>query len=673
MVDDPSPSTLNCLPSSEMLTSAESSVPANVVLQEAPQNHRLGMERGYSLSPMYSLVLEYNREQGSNLSMATEVSWILQWPNLKSKDIIIKHDAMDPDTMICLVDSCFERILQAVTELQTFLDRMAELIQECLRVFRIDPQEAMITALQGCESRSQLELVYGILLKRLLVTQQMVTKYEAQYQCHKTTLLPISMIPELHEELDHIGGIDSHMRFMLQKFPHHQEQLSAGALTAVTQGQPWSIVHPTQVFSMEGGLPPSDFSQPIATNISAGKKRVEWVDTAPWDDKSSSLERGRDFEEGAELSFRFQTPFQTNANFFDTSESTPPTSFFSTPGATSAPNMNSAQDVTVGMATPSQTLFGDNVKDHGVAPIQSVNTTVSSRCNIDNAAQVSNTFDSPPNTNNPPLGKREPSQANGPPDARGRRPPNGNGGPPGGGGGRGVGGGGGHGGGGHFPNHPFHNNHNYSPSSGNPFPGGGGGSPGGGGGGGGSGPPYPGNQFDPPAPYGNMPATMKTELKVEQLPEWDGNHWTAIEYFWQVQQLMYLGGCIPEALGYWLWFRLKDGLPVKKWFVTLPVAHQTYMCSHYLKFLKGLKDAYLGHCWQLKMNNYYNSQSFRERNHEHESPSDFIIRRIIYTRMLLSVKAGGPLEVFYIMRKAPISWGPILLISSIKDSSELYS
>ena len=41
--------------------------------------------------------------------------------------------------------------------------------------------------------------------------------------------------------------------------------------------------------------------------------------------------------------------------------------------------------------------------------------------------------------------------------------------------------------------------------------------------------------------------------------------------------------------------------------------------------------------------------------------------------MLLSVDPGGPLEVFYIMRKAPISWGPILLLSNIKDSSELYS
>lgn len=97
------------------------------------------------------------------------------------------------------------------------------------------------------------------------------------------------------------------------------------------------------------------------------------------------------------------------------------------------------------------------------------------------------------------------------------------------------------------------------------------------------------------------------------------------------------------------------------------------MRSHYLRFLKGIKDGFLGHRWQLKMNNYYNAQSFRERGHERELPSEFIIRRIIYTRMLLTVDAGGPLEVFYIMRKAPVSWGPILLLGSIKDSSELYS
>ncbi|EDR04528.1 uncharacterized protein LACBIDRAFT_330431 [Laccaria bicolor S238N-H82] len=220
--------------------------------------------------------------------------------------------------------------------------------------------------------------------------------------------------------------------------------------------------------------------------------------------------------------------------------------------------------------------------------------TTTSACYVDSA------WRRPPSPSAAFGNDNQPPQTGGPSDAGGNRPPNGNGGPSGGGGGGGSGSGG-SGGGGR-----------------------GGGNPGGGGGGGG-GPPFSGNQFNPPAPYSNMPTTMKTELKVEQLPEWDGNHWTAIEYFWQVQQLACLGGWIPEALGYWLWFRLKDSSPVKRWFVTLPVSHQTYMRSHYLKFMKGLKDGYLGHRWQLKMNSYYNSQSFRKRNHKRESPSDFSV------------------------------------------------
>ena len=117
---------------------------------------------------------------------------------------------------------------------------MAELIQERTNVFRIDPQETMITALQGCQSRSQLEVAHGILLKRLLVAQQTVIKYEAQYQHLEAPLSPISTVPELHEEYDGIETIDKRMRFMLQKFPHHQGQLNSGALSAIAQGLPWS-------------------------------------------------------------------------------------------------------------------------------------------------------------------------------------------------------------------------------------------------------------------------------------------------------------------------------------------------------------------------------------------------------------------------------------------------
>ena len=139
---------------------------------------------------MYSLILEYNKEQGNNLSTAAEVSWILQKPGLKPQ-YIEKRDDCDPDTAVHMVDSELQPILCVVTKLQVFLDRMAQLIEECTTVFCIDPRETMTLALQGCASCSQLEVAYKILVKCLLVAQQMIMKCKLQYCQLKAPLSPV--------------------------------------------------------------------------------------------------------------------------------------------------------------------------------------------------------------------------------------------------------------------------------------------------------------------------------------------------------------------------------------------------------------------------------------------------------------------------------------------------
>ena len=93
--------------------------------------------------------------------------------------------------------------------------------------------------------------------------------------------------------------------------------------------------------------------------------------------------------------------------------------------------------------------------------------------------------------------------------------------------------------------YPHRNNpHGRGQSSNNPptLPrngGGGRGNPGGGGGGNGpsAGGSYPNTQPQGNIPYGNLVATIRNKLKQDQLPVWDGNKDTAIEYFWKIQQL----------------------------------------------------------------------------------------------------------------------------------------
>ncbi|KAJ7165295.1 hypothetical protein C8R46DRAFT_1220425 [Mycena filopes] len=164
----------------------------------------------------------------------------------------------------------------------------------------------------------------------------------------------------------------------------------------------------------------------------------------------------------------------------------------------------------------------------------------------------------------------------------------------------------------------------------------------------------------------------RQEVPVESLPEWDGDHSTAIDYFWEIGQVANLLGWMPMALGFWLPSRLKKGSQVQLWFSTLSSAKQAEMRSHYLVYLQSIKDNYLGKRWQLKMNMELESQSFRQEGHEKESPQVFLGRRIRYLRLLAKLDEGGPMEVFLIMQKAPISWSTIIVVENVKSTGELY-
>jgi hypothetical protein len=151
-----------------------------------------------------------------------------------------------------------------------------------------------------------------------------------------------------------------------------------------------------------------------------------------------------------------------------------------------------------------------------------------------------------------------------------------------------------------------------------------------------------------------MVPTIDPKLKLDTLPEWDGDHDTAIDYFWTLYQITNLMGWLPRALGFWLPTRLKEGSSVQLWFFTLPAARQQEMRNHYLVYLQVIKDKYLGKKWCLKMNVKYEGQKFRKPGHDKESPQAFLGRRVRYTRLLTISDDGGPDEVYQDMRTASI-------------------
>jgi hypothetical protein len=111
-------------------------------------------------------------------------------------------------------------------------------------------------------------------------------------------------------------------------------------------------------------------------------------------------------------------------------------------------------------------------------------------------------------------------------------------------------------------------------------------------------------------PYGRAIPTVKSELKVDELPTWDGNHKTAIQYFWDVSEFANLGGWMPKAMGFWLWSRLKIGSDVRTWFSMLDSKTKNKAKSHYLKYLQIIKRDYWGRTFQDDANLEYGLQHF---------------------------------------------------------------
>ena len=608
--------------------------------------------------------------------------------SLLNSDII---ELTSPEKSYTLRPALLDDVTQIVNELQIFLERASTLIPERTSFFKVDPRDTFLSILRKSSDVSQLRAAWMGLIRRLTLAQENLVKYERQYRSPlqgeniRMPTSPTSTDVGIYEAIEDEGDADFRMKYIFENVPHHQDQIQSPEL--LRDGSTWSSI----------------LSLPENTSRTS-QSRLSPITERPLEELGQKEERSR--EKGKRritdefvsppssprvLNVGYGTPFKSSSQFFVRPGGIP----------LPPPEVQKQQNVLVGLALPHTPAFEGIPSTKELRQPQKNNSHPQSRPSnpfegrplpphmsqvyqdeADYASTPANrqTDDAFPDRREHRFASAE-TRSDGessqhrqhPHNDRRRNNDRGRANHPGGdpdgdddddGDGN---------------NDPHRNDvpPNRNPR-GNNFPpnrpsGGGGGDPGGGGGNGPNGGIY---QADPPQsniPYGNLVATIRNELKQDQLPVWDGNKDTAIEYFWKVQQLAALEGDIPVALGYWLWKSLKENSRIWMWFTTLPFSEQTKMRTHYLHYLKGIKDNYLGRTWQISMNRKYESQSFRQEGYERESPPAFIVRRIMYTRMLVASDDGGPTEVYLVMQKAPISWGPILNLETIRSTSLLYS
>lgn len=605
---------------------------------ETEMNVRLGMEDGFESSPMARLVWEYSGDtddlEGSGIPTETNVNLVLDVAELSSDMVIDRGLDRDKELPRYYLDNLsFDRISVVVTEQQFFLEQAAGLIAERTNYFKIDPGNTLLPILKGTSSLAQLRAAWLALRHRIELGTKAWKKYIAEYQLPagaKPSLSPLSTLLELYQPLQDMSESDAKLRYLYGEIPHHKEQLTEEGKRALDNTQSWLDI-----------LPMPD----VLRNAFLDSKTKQLLATATKEVKKGTKGKERELEAPSRPAAQssvwmgMDTPFKSaNAWFVDPGKSNRTRQ----PGTSRPPT---EPNILLGIATPlpPQTMKGwegreqpphmtdqpqvsDANKKTGRAESRASSRADQRQSrayqrgrkgNGDNPDEPSSSDD-----DDSSFGSRQPRRScsrrrrsrtprprrrrsSTPRPAR-RSPPDDDGGDESGG----------------------SSDTSYYSSSASTY----------------SGSRRHRRRRSKDSvviPYGRMAPTIDPKLKQEDLPAWDGNPDTAIEYFWKVQQQATLGGHIPTALGYWLWLKLKEGSDVQNWFATLPFEEQSRMRGHWVDYLKGIKEGYLGRNWQFDIGEAYKAQYFRQPGHEKELPKSFIARRIMYTRMLAKSDDGG--------------------------------
>ncbi|KAL1666288.1 hypothetical protein GGF50DRAFT_17419, partial [Schizophyllum commune] len=202
------------------------------------------------------------------------------------------------------------------------------------------------------------------------------------------------------------------------------------------------------------------------------------------------------------------------------------------------------------------------------------------------------------------------------------------------------------------------------------------GPPGGGNGPPGGGPPggYPQGSLPwaPAAPYGTQVPTIPPILKHDNVPAWNGDRSSAINYLWKITELERGGGYLSQALGYWLWQKLEAGSSVQLWYMTLEDSTKDWMQMNARNWMLGLVYGFLGRRWLTQLATEFKQQAFREgAKHRKESPHDFINRRILLARLLGYSRPGSREEVELLTERLPSHWHHMLSTTTILSTDEL--
>ena len=205
------------------------------------------------------------------------------------------------------------------------------------------------------------------------------------------------------------------------------------------------------------------------------------------------------------------------------------------------------------------------------------------------------------------------------------------------------------------------------------------GAPGGGGGPPGRGPPGrgpPGGPFPQNPPPNQQPANaqgandsfkFKKKIKISNIPQWDGNSNTILDWLDQLNHIAYHNANVYYDLGLIAPLRLTD--TAKQWFYTLTLPQQRYTQQSWGEFKLAISTFFMNQQWFDRMKAHILHMRYHQKGHKQEMPIDYFHCKL---RMIQEVFVQTQSEtIMEIMNGVPKYWSILINTSRINTLSNL--
>ncbi|KAJ6457188.1 hypothetical protein C8R47DRAFT_934683, partial [Mycena vitilis] len=158
----------------------------------------------YALTPMANLQRDYLAPAGNNIpSTFASLNLLLRKQKLGKEDIYDRGIAWsDAPPRFYLAPVLLAKVERIATELQVFLEKSSDLVENRTGHFVIDPEDSCSQLLRGSNDLFQLEAAWEILHARLTLGHKFFMKYIEEFKDkEKAPISPASTVSNLHMEL----------------------------------------------------------------------------------------------------------------------------------------------------------------------------------------------------------------------------------------------------------------------------------------------------------------------------------------------------------------------------------------------------------------------------------------------------------------------------------------